>query len=167
VVAACCRTPTPAQGDDHPARPRHGRDDAAAGSGPAYIYEGLPRDAGGRADGRSRGRGAVHEPHDERRVERHRARDGHRAAHGVRVRHPRSGPVAFRKPGNAFDQGSRARRERSDRAARRREIRKVVIAPTTTRAGSSSATRKRCAYWPRPSSSRNRSKRTRSESCWR
>ena len=88
VVAALLPHGRPAaQGHDHPARPRDGRDDAAAGSGSAHLHEGLPRDAGRRADGRPRRRGAVHEPHDQRRLERHRARHRHRAAHGLRVGH--------------------------------------------------------------------------------
>ena len=37
------------------------------------------------------GRGAVHEPHDQRRLERHRARHRHRAAHGLRVGHVGAG----------------------------------------------------------------------------
>ena len=106
-----------AQGHDHPARPRDGRDDAAAGSGSAHLHEGLPRNAGGGADGRPRRRRALHEPHDERRVERHRAGDRHRAAHGLRVGHvgrsgrsPSGSPAT---PTNPTARTSSARRPRS------------------------------------------------------
>ncbi len=117
-----------AQGDDHPARPGDGRDDAAAGGGPAHLHQGLPAHAGGGADGRPGRRGAVHAPHDQRRLERHRARHRHRAAHGLRVRACRtSARWRIRKPGNSFDADrphavSEATAQRVDD-----EIRKIVM----------------------------------------
>ena len=109
-----------AQGHDHPARPRDGRDDAAAGSGSAHLHEGLSRDADRGADGRPRRRGALHEPHDERRLERHRARDRHRAAHGLRVGHVGARHARLPQGGQRLRGRQGARDERGDRAPRRR-----------------------------------------------
>ena len=71
-----------AQGHDHPARPRAGRDDAAARAGPlqhgprphAEHHRGAVR--------RAHRRRALHEPDDHRRLERLRACDRDRAQHG-------------------------------------------------------------------------------------
>ena len=116
-----------AQGHDHPARPRDGRDDAAAGSGPPHLHQGLSRDAGRGADGRPRRRGAVHEPHDQRRLERHRARDRHRAAHGLRVGHVGARTARLPQAGQRLRGGrphalSEATAQRVDE-----EIRKVIM----------------------------------------
>ena len=75
------------------------------------------RNAGRRADGRPGRRRALHEPHDERRVERHRARHRHRAAHGVRVRHVGARPARLSQAGQRLRCRPPARRQRSDGAA--------------------------------------------------
>ena len=83
-AAGCGSAP---QGDDHPARPRARRDDAAARDRPAHAHARLPRGEDRDPDGRPRRRRDLHAPHDQRRGQRHRARDRDRAPDGLRVRH--------------------------------------------------------------------------------
>ena len=107
------------QGHDHPARPRAGRDDAAARVRPAHALEGVPRGAAGDSDGRPCRRGNLHRPHHQRRRQRHRARHRDRAPHGVRVRDVVVWPGGV-PPARPVGRGSRRRLQRSHRAPRRR-----------------------------------------------
>ena len=62
------------------------------------------------------------------------------------------GPLAYRKPGNAFEADRAARHQRSDRAARRRGDPPRRSWPATiARAASSSTTATPCACWPKNS----------------
>ena len=103
-----------AQGHYHPTRPGDGRHDAAPRGGSPHLHERLPGNAGRRADGRARRRRALHEPHDERRLERHRARHRHRPAHGVRVGHVRARSTRLPQGGQRV-----RRRSRRTRSAKR------------------------------------------------
>jgi cell division protease FtsH len=62
------------------------RDDAAAGRRSAHAYARIPRGADCDSDGRPGGRRTVPASDDQRRRQRHRARHGNRAPHGLRVR---------------------------------------------------------------------------------
>ena len=64
-----------AQGHDHSARPRAGRDDAVAGAGPLRVRPPVPAVAHRGAVRRPHRRRGVHEPDDHRRLQRLRARD--------------------------------------------------------------------------------------------
>ena len=78
------------------------------------------------------------------------------------------GPLAFRKPGNAFD--ADAPHAVSEATAQRvdEEIRKVVLhGYDRAREIIVDATASRCACWPRSCSSRSRSKPPRSGCSWR
>ena len=97
VAHAAAEDRSGAQGDDHPARARARRDDAAAE--PGSLQHGpqphAEHDRG--AVRRAHRRGSVHEPDDHRRVERLRARHAARARHGDALRHERRcmGPMVY------------------------------------------------------------------------
>ena len=76
-----------AQGHDHSARHGAGRHDAAARRRQTHRHEGLSRDAACHPDGRPHRRGDLPEADDDRRRQRHRARDGSGSQDGLRVRH--------------------------------------------------------------------------------
>ena len=98
--AAAGRRPD-AQGHNHPARPRAGRDDAAARGGPPHALEGVPRGAARDPDGRPRRRRALH-----RRITSGAGNDIERATDIARQMvcefgMSPFGPVAFRAAGAA------------------------------------------------------------------
>ena len=90
------RRPDP-QGDDHSARPRARRHDAAPDRGQVLAHEGVPRGDDHGHDGRPHRRGEVPRPHDDRRRQRHREGDGPRAQDGLRVGHERARPAHVRQ----------------------------------------------------------------------
>ena len=98
VARAAAQDRPGAQGHDHPARPRAGRDDAAAGAGPLQHGPQPHAEHDRRAVRRAHRRRALHEPDDHRRVERLRARDRDGAQHGHALRHVRrAGPDGLRR----------------------------------------------------------------------
>ena len=150
-----------AQGVDRAARPRHGRDHAAARSGSAHLHQGLSRDADRRADGWPRRRGAVHEPHDQRRQQRHRARHRHRAAHGLRVGHVVARDARVPQGRQPVRGRPQPRDERGHGTPRRRRDRKDHPGGLRHRATAcSNATACRSRRSPRPFSTRSRSRPT-------
>ena len=90
VVAQAAAQDRPgAQGHHHPARPRAGRDHAAADRGPLQPGPRAPAQHDRRAVRRTHRRRDVHAPDDHRRFERLRARHRDRAPHGDAVGHVR------------------------------------------------------------------------------
>ena len=87
-----------AQGHGHPARPRAGRDDAAARRRPLQPGQGAHAQHHLGAVRRPHRRRGVHEPDDHRRQQRLRARHADRARHGHALRHDRrAGPDGLRR----------------------------------------------------------------------
>ena len=128
--------------------------------------KGLPRNAGRGADGRTRRRRALHESHDERRLERHRTRHRHRPAHGLRVGHVGARSARLPQARQRFEADrphgiSEATAQRVDE-----EIRRVVMnGYERARGAHRRATATPSGCWPKNSCRSNRSKPTRFARC--
>ncbi len=87
-----------AQGHDHSARPRAGRDDAVARAGSLRVRPAVPAEPDRGAVWRADRRRSLHESDDDRRQQRLRARDANGARHGDALRHERcAGPDGLRR----------------------------------------------------------------------
>ena len=117
-------------------------------------------------------RRALHEPDDDRRVERLRARDAHRARHGHALRHERrDGPDGLRRERGRglprpLDHAHRQHVRGDDEARSTPRSARSSTRSTRSRASSSRTTATRSRRWRRRCSSSRRSTPTRSTTSW-
>ena len=130
-----------AQGDDHSARARAGRDHAASRAGPLLVRSRLPAAAHRRALRRPHRRGDLHAPDDDRRRQRFRARDARWRATWSRATACRMRWARWSTP-RTRARSSSAARSRRRRTCPRRRCRRSI---SRSGASSTSSTRWRAS----------------------